>query len=99
MPHWLAAQVRARDAKVTCIQADVSNLSDMAGAPEHVANELGGVGCLIDNAGQMLLSPFSAQGPWEWYPRAVTNPFGASASPMPLDTLVTTTTRACTFIP
>lgn len=73
----LAAQLRAQDAKVISIQADVANLSDMVNAADHVASELGRVDGLVNNAGLMLLSPFADQNPSEWEEMVATNLLGA----------------------
>ena|ERR1017187_2493216 len=42
------------------IQADVTNRESLVAAAERVKNELGGADVLINNAGIMLLAPFTS---------------------------------------
>jgi NADP-dependent 3-hydroxy acid dehydrogenase YdfG len=42
------------------IEADVSDRDSIVAAAERVQNELGGAGILVNNAGVMLLAPFSS---------------------------------------
>jgi NADP-dependent 3-hydroxy acid dehydrogenase YdfG len=62
----LALELEEYGAKVSVIEADVTDPAAIAAAGERVAAELGRCDLLVNNAGVMLLSPFEADLVDEW---------------------------------
>ena len=56
----LASELTQDGATVLAITADVTDRASMQAAAGRVEDELGGADVLVNNAGQMLLAPFSA---------------------------------------
>ncbi len=56
----LATELTTGGASVVAITADVTDRASMQAAAGRVQDELGGADVLVNNAGQMLLAPFSA---------------------------------------
>lgn len=59
------------------IKADVTDRESLVAAAERVQNELGGTGVLVNNAGLMLLGPFSAERRDDYRRMVETNLLGA----------------------
>ena len=59
------------------IEADVTDRDSILGAAEHVRAELGGADILINNAGLMLLGPFSSEQRGDYRRMVETNLLGA----------------------
>lgn len=62
----LAGELTAHGAKAIAVTADVTSPAQLQEAAVRVAAELGRVDALVNNAGQMLLSPFAASKTDEW---------------------------------
>lgn len=58
--EFLASELGAGEGEAIAIEADVTDRDSLEAAAGRVADELGGADVLVNNAGQMLLSPFSA---------------------------------------
>ena len=72
----LAAEL-ATTTTAIAIQADVTDRDSLLAAAERVQSELGGADILINNAGMMLLGPFSADQHEDYAPMIQTNLLGA----------------------
>ena len=73
----LAKELSDTGVKAIAITADVTDAESMRAAAKTVADELGGVDILLNNAGQMLLAPFSAEQAEETRAMLNTNLLGA----------------------
>lgn len=73
----LAEQLSANAAPSIAVTADVTDAQTLYQAAQVVAERLGRVDCLVNNAGQMLLSPFAARKTAEWRRMVEINLLGA----------------------
>lgn len=73
----LAAQLTAQGAHALAVTADVTAEQSLRGAAARIADELGRVDALVNNAGQMLLSAFAAGKTDEWARMVEINLMGA----------------------
>lgn len=76
----LAADLADSGGKALALTADVTDQASLRAAAVRVADELGRVDCLVNNAGQMLLSPFAAGRVDEWRRMVEINLLGAMAA-------------------
>jgi NADP-dependent 3-hydroxy acid dehydrogenase YdfG len=73
----LAQELSATGSEAIAIEADVTDRDSLIRAAERVKNELGGADVLVNNAGQMLLAPFSSDQSEETRRMIETNLLGA----------------------
>jgi NADP-dependent 3-hydroxy acid dehydrogenase YdfG len=84
----IAALAEELGSDVIAIEADVTDRDSLVAAAERVQDELGGADVLINNAGVMLLGPFSSQQRAEFRQMIEVNLLGAiTASEVFLDQL------------
>ena len=73
----LAQELSGDGVEAIAIQADVTDRDSLSRAAARVKDELGAADVLVNNAGQMLLAPFSADGADETRQMIETNLLGA----------------------
>ncbi len=73
----LAEELASDGVKTLALEGDVTDRESLAAAAERVAGELGGADVLINNAGQMLLAPFTGDQAEETRRMVETNLLGA----------------------
>jgi NADP-dependent 3-hydroxy acid dehydrogenase YdfG len=84
----LAGELSANGREAIAIEADVTDRASLEAAAQRVKDELGGADVLVNNAGQMLLAPFSGEQAEETRRMVETNLLGAmTATELFLDQL------------
>ena len=76
----LAQELSASGPEAIAIEADVTDRESLERAAQRVKEELGGADVLVNNAGQMLLAPFSSDQAEETRRMIETNLIGAMAA-------------------
>src|SRR5262245_38275410 len=72
----LAGRIEAEGGTAVAIEADISDEEQAKRLVETAHAELGGLDCLINNAGVMLLGPLQGADPEEWRTMLGVNCFG-----------------------